>query len=72
MKKESKAKPVIKPLIKANIIAYVGEAPEIKRKLDYEHRNVVYGWKDELSVRQSKDVIRRMKAARITVPKEWL
>lgn len=72
MKKDTKIKPEIKPLLKANIIAYVGEAPEIKKKLDYEHRNVVYGWKDELTVRQSKDVIRRMKAKRIPVPKEWL
>ena len=53
------------------IIDYLGSAPEIARRLDYAHRNVVYGWPDILTDRILSDIIRRMKAARIKVPSEW-
>ena len=56
---------------KTAIIKLLGNAPEIARKLEYAHRNVVYGWPDVLTPRQSADVIRRMKANRIAVPKDW-
>lgn len=57
---------------KSEIIHVIGNAPEIAKRLEYAHRNVVYGWPEELSERQSSDVIRRMKAKRIPVPKDWL
>lgn len=57
---------------KSEIIELIGNAPEIAKRLEYAHRNVVYGWPDELSKRQAADVVRRMKAKRIPVPKEWL
>lgn len=56
---------------KSEIIRVIGNAPAIAKRLEYAHRNVVYGWPDELSERQSADVIRRMKVKRIPIPKEW-
>lgn len=56
---------------KQMILSYLGNAPEIARKLDYAHRNVVYGWPDILTERIYADVKRRMKAARIPIPKNW-
>ena len=53
------------------VIDYFGSAPIIKDRLEYAHRNVVYGWPDVLTERILADIIRRMKAARIKVPAEW-
>ncbi|MFA6903368.1 MAG: hypothetical protein WC236_09820 [Gallionellaceae bacterium] len=57
---------------KQTVIDYLGSAPEIARKLEYAHRNVVYGWPDILTDRIYADVIRRMKAKRIPIPKSWM
>jgi hypothetical protein len=54
------------------VINHFGGAPKIKIKLDYAHRNVVYGWPDTLTPRILADIIRRMKANKIPVPKGWL
>ena len=56
---------------KQELIDLLGNAPEIARKLEFKHRNIVYGWPDELSARQSQGVIFRLKAKRIPFPKEW-
>ena len=54
------------------VIDYLGSAPVIKERLDYAHRNVVYGWPDILTPRIMADIVRRMKAKRIKVPADWL
>lgn len=56
---------------KQTVIDYLGNAPEIARKLEYAHRNVVYGWPDILTDRVYSDVKRRMKAKRIPIPRDW-
>lgn len=76
---EDKNKSVIKQIKCANInimkkqdiIKLLGNAPTIAKRLGYAHRNIVYGWPDKLSDRQSREVIIRMKAKRIKVPPEW-
>lgn len=62
---------IVEAMKKQMIIDYLGSAPEIARRLDYAHRNVVYGWPDILTERILADIIRRMKAARIKVPADW-
>lgn len=56
---------------KSTIIEFFGNAPRIAEKLDYTHRNVVYGWPDILTDRIYKDILRRMKYAKIKVPENW-
>jgi len=56
---------------KQTIIDYLGNAPEIAKRLDYAHRNVVYGWPDVLTDRIYADIKRRMKANRIPIPRSW-
>lgn len=56
---------------KQTVIDHFGDAPIIKEKLEYAHRNVVYGWPDTLTPRILADIIRRMKANKIPVPKVW-
>lgn len=62
---------IMRDMKKQTVIDYLGSAPEIARKLEYAHRNVVYGWPDILTDRIYADVIRRMKAKRIPIPKSW-
>jgi hypothetical protein len=54
------------------VIDYLGPAPVIKERLNYAHRNVVYGWPDILTPRILADIVRRMKANRIKVPQAWI
>lgn len=56
---------------KQQLIEMFGNAPAIAKRLGLKHRNVVYGWPDELTDRQSENVIIRMKAHRIPIPKDW-
>jgi len=56
---------------KQTIIDYLGNAPDIAKRLDYAHRNVVYGWPDVLTDRIYADIRRRMKANRIPIPRNW-
>jgi hypothetical protein len=63
---------IMRDMKKQTVIDYLGSAPEIARKLEYAHRNVVYGWPDILTDRIYADVIRRMKAKRIPIPKSWM
>jgi len=57
---------------KQDLIDLLGKAPTLAKKLNFKHRNIVYGWSEELTERQSANVIMRMKANRIKIPKEWL
>ena len=41
-------------------------------KLDYSDRNSINCLPDVLSQSQARNIIRRMKAARLPIPKEWL
>lgn len=49
-----------------------GTAEKAAKRLDFAHRNSVQRYKDVLTDRQVKDVVRRMKANRIKFPAEWV
>jgi hypothetical protein len=56
---------------KQTVIDYLGNAPQIAKRLDYAHRNVVYGWPKILTDRIYADIKRRMKANSIPIPRNW-
>ena len=62
---------MIAAMKKQIVINHFGSAPIIKERLEYAHRNVVYGWPDILTDRILADIIRRMKANRIKIPTDW-
>jgi transposase-like protein len=57
---------------KQQLIDLLGNPSQIAKRLGIAHRNNVYAWPEELTDRQSDNVIVRMKAARIKVPPEWI
>jgi len=57
---------------KSDLLQFFGSALKFASRLDYASRNSFYNLPDILTDRQRGDVIRRMKAKRITVPKEWM
>lgn len=53
------------------VIEYFGSVTQAAAKLGYKSRQCVYNWPNELSKGRMEAIIRRMKAERIDVPKEW-
>lgn len=57
---------------KQDLIKHLGKTVEdAALMLDFAHRNSVQRYPDELTNRQCRDVIRRMKANGIAYPKKW-
>lgn len=46
-------------------------AQNLADRLGYRHRNVYYRWPSILTDRIKQQIFMRMKAARISIPKEW-
>ena len=57
---------------KSDLIEHLGgTAEKAAHALDLAHRNSVQRYPEELTERQCKDVIRRMKALGIKYPRKW-
>ena len=54
-----------------NFLAKGGTVEAAARRLDFAHRNSLQRLPAELTERQTKDMIRRMKAKRIKYPADW-
>lgn len=57
---------------KKELIAHLGgTAEKAAHALDLAHRNSIQRLPEELTPRQCKDMIRRMKALNIAYPRKW-